>query len=220
SDVETRPNQLLILPTWRDWLTTTDRFLETGFFEEWHGLLNSPEFLELCRRFDLDVVFGLHPNMRQHIAEFSDSPAQAFVQGEVSVQTLIKQSGIMITDYSSAGLDFSFLHKPLLYFQFDQSRFFGNAGSHFDLDHELPGPVSTTRTSLLSQLERLLSNGTSTFDKYFNRADRLYPFRDQNNRERIVRAIIRAKRHRALTDVAYSEPFQLAKKRLRKSKHY
>src|SRR5699024_226118 len=40
------------------------------------------------------------------------------------------------------------------------------------------------------------------------------------NRERIVRAIIRAKRHRALTDVAYSEPFQLAKKRLRKSKHY
>src|SRR5699024_332220 len=35
SDVETKPKQLLILPTWRDWLTTTDRFMETRFFEEW-----------------------------------------------------------------------------------------------------------------------------------------------------------------------------------------
>jgi len=220
SDVETKPKQLLILPTWRDWLTTTDRFMETRFFEEWHGFLNSPEFLDLCRRFDLDVVFGLHPNMRQHIGEFSDSPAQVFVQGEVNVQTLIKQSGIMITDYSSAGLDFSFLHKPLLYFQFDQSRFFGKAGSHFDLSRELPGPVNTTRSSLISQLDRLLSNGASSFDRYFERADSLYPFRDQNNRERIIHAIANAKRRRKLDALKNSEPVQIAKKRLRRNKRY
>src|SRR5699024_2315738 len=220
SDVETKPKQLLILPTWRDWLTTTDRFMETRFFEEWHGLLSSPEFLEVCDRFDLDVVFGLHPNMRQHIGEFSDSPAQVFVQGEVNVQTLIKQSGIMITDYSSAGLDFSFLHKPLLYFQFDQSRFFGKAGSHFDLSRELPGPVNTTRSSLISQLDRLLSNGASSFDRYFERADSLYPFRDQNNRERIIHAIANAKRRRKLDALKNSEPVQIAKKRLRRNKRY
>lgn len=219
-DTELRPNQLLILPTWRDWLTTTDNFLETRFFTEWHSLLNSTEFSELCKKFNLNVVFGLHPNMRQHIAAFADSPVNIFIQGEVNVQTLIKQSGIMITDYSSAGLDFSFLHKPLLYFQFDQSKFFGKAGSHFDLDRELPGPVSTTRGSLLHQLERLLSNGVSSFDEYFERANRLYPFRDQGNRERIVHAIANARRRSSIDELLHAEPVQLAKNRLRKSKHY
>lgn len=219
-DVEVRPNQVLILPTWRDWLTSTDTFPETRFFDEWHGLLNSPEFHNLCQRFGLDVIFGLHPNMRQHIGEFSDSRVRIFVQGEVNVQSLIKQSGIMITDYSSAGLDFSFLHKPLLYFQFDRTRFFGNTGSHFDLDRELPGPVCLTRGSLLRHLDRILSNGVDSFDEYFDRADLLYPFRDQNNRERIFHAILNATRRSTVDGIAHSEPMQLLKRRLRRSRHY
>lgn len=220
SDVEVRPNQILILPTWRDWLTSTDSFQETKFFDEWYGFLNSPELRDLCRRFELDVVFGLHPNMRQHIDTFSDSPARVFVQGEVNVQTLIKQSGIMITDYSSAGLDFSFLHKPLLYFQFDQARFFGKAGSHFDLGNELPGPVTSTRSALVRQLEILLTNGDESYDKYFERADRLYPFRDENNRERIVRAILKTSRSSKVDRLSHSEPVQILAKRLRRNKHY
>ena len=219
-DVAVQPNQVLILPTWRDWLTSTDSFTETRFFEEWHGFLDSPEFAELCERFNLDVIFGLHPNMRQHINEFAETPARIFVQGEVSVQSLIKESGIMITDYSSAGLDFSFLHKPLLYFQFDRSRFFGKSGSHFDLDRELPGRVSLTRSSLLRNLENLLAGGSQTSDEFFARADKLYAFRDQNNRERIVRAILNATKRPSLDKVAHSEPVQLLQKRLRKSKHY
>lgn len=219
-DTELKPNQLLILPTWRDWLTTTDSFPDTRFFTEWHSLLNSPELAALCEQFNLEVVFGLHPNMRQHIGAFANTPAKIFIQGEANVQTLIKQSGIMITDYSSAGLDFSFLHKPLLYFQFDSSRFFGKAGSHFDLDRELPGPVSTSRVSLLRQLENLLTTGSSAFEEYFERADRLYPFRDQNNRERIVRAIVNARPHKSIDELLYAEPVQLAKNRFRKSKHY
>ena len=219
-DVRVRPNQVLILPTWRDWLTTTDSFEETKFFEEWHGFLNSPELLDLCRRFDLDIVFGLHPNMRHHIEKFSNSPARIFVQGEVNVQTLIKQSGIMITDYSSAGLDFSFLHKPLLYFQFDRTRFFGKSGSHFDLERELPGPVCWSRNGLLRQLERLITAGEQSFSEYFARADLLYPFRDQNNRERIVQAVLTASPRSTLDNVTHSEPVQLLQKRLRRSKHY
>lgn len=220
SNVEVRPNQVLILPTWRDWLTSTESFQETRFFEEWFGLLNSPELRDLCDRFELDVVFGLHPNMRQHIDTFSDSPARVFVQGEVSVQTLIKQSGIMITDYSSAGLDFSFLHKPLLYFQFDQARFFGKSGSHFDLSSELPGPVSSTRSALVRQLETLLTQGSGAYDKYSDRADNLYPFRDTDNRARIVRAILKATRSSRVDKLSYSEPVQILAKRLRRNKRY
>lgn len=219
-DVEVQSNQVLILPTWRDWLTSTDSFTETRFFQEWHGFLSSPEFAELCEKFNLDVIFGLHPNMRKHISEFADTPVRIFVQGEVSVQSLIKESGMMITDYSSAGLDFSFLHKPLLYFQFDRSRFFGKSGSHFDLDRELPGRVSLTRGSLLRSLESLLADGTESFDEFFDRADSLYAFRDQNNRERIVRAIRNATKRASLDKVAHSEPVQLLQKRLRRSKHY
>lgn len=219
-DVPVRQNQVLILPTWRDWLTSTDDFTNTRFFREWQGLLNSSEFHELCRKHDLDVVFGLHPNMRQHIRAFADSPARIFVQGEVNVQTLVKQSAVMITDYSSAGLDFSFLHKPLLYFQFDRSRFFGRSGSHFDLDRELPGPVVSSRNSLIRQLDGVLSTGAASFSTYFERADKLYPFRDQNNRERIVNAISNAKKRSYSAGLAHSEALQAVKNRIRRSKLY
>ncbi|MEX6101942.1 CDP-glycerol glycerophosphotransferase family protein [Mammaliicoccus sciuri] len=35
---------------------------------------------------------------------------------------LFKESKLMITDYSSVAFDFSFLEKPVIYYQFDRDR--------------------------------------------------------------------------------------------------
>ncbi|MGO2942331.1 MAG: CDP-glycerol glycerophosphotransferase family protein [Brevibacterium aurantiacum] len=219
-DVSLRPKQVLILPTWRDWLGSDEGFINSEFLAEWHGLLSSPEFTELCARHGLEVIFGLHPNMRQHIGMFDDAPVKTFVQGEVNVQTLIKESGLMITDYSSAGLDFSFLHKPLIYFQFDRARFFRGTQSHFDLDRELPGPVCFNASSLLETLERYITSAADNQAIYNERADALYPFRDQSNCERIFEAVANAKRQFSASDFTQTETASVITKRLRQHKYY
>ena len=44
----------------------------------------------------------------------------------------------MITDYSSVAFDFSFLNKPVIYYQFDRNEFLGKEASHIDIEKELP----------------------------------------------------------------------------------
>ena len=67
-----------------------------------------------CPIKNVDIIFCLHPNM-QAFVEYFDIPDYIKVirQGEVDVQLLIKESKLMITDYSSVAFDFSFLENQL-----------------------------------------------------------------------------------------------------------
>ena len=65
--------------------------------------------------------------------------------GDIAIQDLLLRSMAVITDYTSAAIDFSFLDRPVFYYQFDRTRFLGKRPSHFDLDEELPGEIVATR---------------------------------------------------------------------------
>ncbi|WP_254668941.1 CDP-glycerol glycerophosphotransferase family protein [Brevibacterium sp. CS2] len=215
-----RPQQVLILPTWRDWLTSPEAVSASEFTAAWRSLLSSPRLAELRERYGLDIVFGLHPNMRQFIGEFADLPVRVFVQGEVRVQDLLRQSGMMITDYSSAGLDFSFLHRTLVYYQFDRERFFRGTRSHFDLETELPGPVRFDESAVLDEIERHYESGGVTDPEYIARADALVAHRDRGSSERIVDAVRAATRTRTPLDLVHHEAVQAGWRRIRRSRAY
>lgn len=215
-----RPQQVLILPTWRDWLTTPEAVSTAEFTAAWRSLLSSPRLAELKERYGLDIVFGLHPNMRQFIGEFADLPVRVFVQGEVRVQDLLRESGMMITDYSSAGLDFSFLHRTLVYYQFDRERFFRGTRSHFDLETELPGPVRFDEAAVFEEIERHYASGGVTDPEYIARADALVAHRDRGSSERIVEAVRAATRTRTPRDLLRHEAVQAGWRRIRRSRAY
>ena len=42
---------------------------------------------------------------------------------EIDIQNLLKDSALMITDYSSVFMDFAYMEKPEIYFQFDEDQF-------------------------------------------------------------------------------------------------
>src|SRR6185437_10026836 len=112
------------------------------------------------------------PNMQRFISLFHDAPVRVISQGEVDVQQLMKESAVLVTDYSSVGFDFSFLHRPVLYYQFDQERFLGRWGSHLDLDVELPGPIIFTVDDLIGRIEQTVADGLQMDPMYQRRADR------------------------------------------------
>jgi CDP-glycerol glycerophosphotransferase len=180
--------QLLILPTWREWIVDADIYLDSEYHQRWNELLHDDRLQALATKHDLEIVFCLHPNMQRFIAEFADAPVRVISQGEVDVQHLMKESAALLTDYSSVGFDFSFLHRPVVYYQFDQSRFLGPTGSHLDLDSELPGPIMFTAEEVLSALESLADNGFEMSGTYQRRADRFVAHRDRHSSERIFAA--------------------------------
>lgn len=220
-DVALKPRQILVIPTWREWLQDPDRFLESEYYERWMTFLTAPAFRSLIDAHGLEVVFCLHPNMQQHREAFSSIPARIIMQGEVDVQHLLKESGLMITDYSSVGFDFSFLHKPVVYYQFDRDRFLGKMGSHLDLDRELPGRVTKTPDELLAAVSASLDNGNRMEAHFVDRADRFISQRDTSSRERIVQAIKLARRaDSVLKRAGKSETVQRAVNVGRRSKFY
>lgn len=191
-DVEPQPSQLLIIPTWRDWLQDPERFLESEYFKAWSGFLYDDRLRTLATERGLDVVFCLHPNMQQFRHFFDGVPARIIVQGETDVQQLLKQSALMVTDYSSVGFDFSFLKKPVIYFQFDRNRFLGPSGSHLDLDVELPGRIVSSHDELIDAVAARLDDDSRMEPEYAQRADRFLTYRDRHNCDRIFDRIDRA----------------------------
>ena len=182
---------VLIMPTWRE-LLRTGTFVESDFFSNWHGFLTHPELQRLLRAHNLKIRFLLHPNLRM-FADFFDIPnVQLVRQGEADVQQLLKSSSVLITDFSSVAWDFSFLRRPVLYFQFDQKSLVKERAPHIDPFLRFPGPIATTPESLLSALTEVIAADLTMSDAYWSRAQDFLAFRDRNNCARIYDVVARA----------------------------
>src|SRR5699024_10617889 len=127
----------------------------------------------------------------------------------------------MVTDYSSVGFDFGFLHKPIIYYQFDQRRFIGPKLSHLDLDNDLPGEIVDEKEEVERLIEEYARLNFKMKDSYKHRADRFIKYRDQNASSRIYDVI---ENHESKGKLIDSATIQLIRqgiyRRFRKSKLY
>lgn len=188
-DNVTLKRQILIIPTWRDWVSNDETFLESEYYKRYKSLINNQKLKNLSERYCFNIIFCLHPNM-QRFSQYFECPGISVInQGEVDVQLLIKQSMLMLTDYSSVGFDFSFLHKPIIYYQFDRSRFIGNRPSHLDLNNDLPGNICFEEEEVLKDLEHYAANGFKMDVKFAKRADKFIKYKDRSSSERIFKVI-------------------------------
>lgn len=217
----TQKRQLLIIPTWRDWITNNEIFEQSDYFQRYLSLLTNPKLAELSEKFNIDILFVLHPNMQDYVSYFEETPVTIIKQGERDVQDLIKESMIMLTDYSSVAFDFSFLHKPVIYYQFDRNRFLGKFPSHLDLDAELPGYISDNEEKIFDELFRVAKNNFVMDTKYIERADKFIENRDGNSNERIYAAIRNLKKKNRILNFLENDTLVLKmKQRFRRSRVY
>lgn len=219
-DVEVK-RQILIIPTWRDWIINDEMFFESEYYERYRNLMNNEDLHKLAKDHDFEIVFCLHPNMQRFSKYFENPSVRIINQGEVDVQRLIKESALMITDYSSVGFDFSFLHKPVVYYQFDRARFIGQRPSHLDLDNDLPGEIVVNENDIIELITDYAKNGFRMKEQYIKRANKFIKYRDLSSSERIFRVINenQAKKH-----ILHNPKVELVKKgafnRFRRSKYY
>ncbi len=168
NDIDVVDNKILIMPTWRDYLnsSTVENFVRSTYNYNWTGLIN-----QVKNAFpDHEIDLYLHVNMQKFI-DYMDLDGVNILQDTSKVQEYMKESKVLITDYSSVGFDFSFLKKQVIYYQFDPNSFYGKFGSHLDIENELPGFISQEQDEIIGFLKEHFESGCVVQQEYLDRSN-------------------------------------------------
>lgn len=195
---------IFIMPTKREWIArpikeyekfdNIYKFQNTEYFKQWSSFLENPKLNQYIQKYNLDVIFFLHPVMQRFVTYFEKLNTNAKIKCnlDVDLQTMIKKSAVMITDYSSVSFDFAYMKKPLLYFQFDYEKFRSGhyQEGYFSYTNDGFGQVCETSEELCNNLCNIIDNGINMNKIYKKRVDEFFLYRDSNNCNRVYNAII------------------------------
>lgn len=197
-------NKILVMPTWRQWIPSAtwntrdmeknkELFLQSDYYAKYNGLINNAKILDLLEKHNLELIFYPHYEMQGYIDLFSTGSSRVTIakKDEYDVQQLLKESKILITDYSSIAFDFAYMRKMVIYYQFDETEYYKNhyQRGYFDYKEHGFGPVAYDSTELETYLERILEG---TLDSSFqNRSRVFFEKYDNKNCERIYDAVVK-----------------------------
>ena len=202
-DMKVVPRQVLLMPTWRSWIATptsasdeiedVSEFTKTHYYKGWSSFLNNERLREILRENDLHLIFYPHRDM-QGFLKFFDIDSEYITVAkwpEYDVQELLKSSAYLITDYSSIAMDFAYMKKRLMYYQFDYDDFRKGQypEGYFSYEKDGFGPVCYDAETALDELERAAGESFANPPEYLSKHDAFFDLYDTNNCERNYNAI-------------------------------
>ncbi len=185
--------QILIMPTWRSYINK-ERFEDCEYYKQYASLLKNPIFHDLLNKYNYSAVFYPHYEIQPLIESFKklNIPTSISIAGfDYDVQTLLKESDMLITDYSSVYFDIGYMHKPILFFQFDQKEFYSKHYQKGYFNCNDIGDIVTDINTLLRCLESLLQKDCKMEKKYEDFALSFFVIRDSHNCDRVYNAILK-----------------------------
>lgn len=194
---------ILIMPTWRSWLSPPSnndvksedirKMKDSSYYKEWNRLLHDQEFLKLVDDNGLKVIFYQHREMQKFKDMFVSTRNDIVIasQEDYDVQELLIGSAYLITDYSSIAMDFAYMNKPLVYYQFDYNEFRKQhyEEGYFSYEEDGFGPVCYEFDSLMTVIKRNIANNFQNHPNYVKRHDDFFDLYDKNNCKRNYEAI-------------------------------
>lgn len=190
-------NQILIMPTWRYWFNLRSKsvkgedanFETSEYLNKWQELLNSEYLTELINRYNLKVIFYPHRNMQKYLGDFTVNNKNIIVADwrNYDIQKLLKESRLMITDYSSVFFDMIYMKKNVIFYQFDIDKYrsIQYKEGYFDYSNNPFADSFTNSKDVLKKLADLIQNEyglSETFEKAFHEYFKYY---DMNNCKRV-----------------------------------
>ena len=187
--------QVLLMPTWRAWLANLnlEQFLVSDYYQKYQSLLNNSNLHKLLMNNDLELIFYPHSDMQKFISLFYVNCSRIKIASakEYDIQTLLNESVLLITDYSSVAFDMAYMCRPVFYYQFDYQKYREgqHAEGYYSYEKDGFGPVIGEEYMLIEALYKCVINKLQIEKKYYNRIENFFALRDRKNCKRIYEAI-------------------------------
>lgn len=177
--------QILIMPSWREYLQKSEFALKNSkYFKGLNDLLNNEELIDYAKDKGYKIIFKPHPNLAKFRYLF-DLDKNIIVDDKKTYPELFNESKLLITDYSSVAFDFSYLKKPVIYYQYSDDYNFDLSKSYFDYKTMGFGEVIKKEDDLIKLIKDYLDNDCEMKENYKKRVDKFYKYNDQNNSKRV-----------------------------------
>ena len=113
-----------------------------------------------------------------------------FLDKDVTVADEITSSIANITDYSGVAIDFLYMNRPILFYQFDKEKYKEDVGSYIDLDKEMFGYVAYNKNQAVDELIKLIEGNFEVKKDQEDARNKFFRYNDNNNCERIYNTIL------------------------------
>lgn len=181
--------KILIMPTWRDWLNSTYAFDNSDYMKHYLSLINSPKLQALINEYDIEINFYPHYRSQMFFKSFltdNKSDINYIELGDKTVQELLVEHDLLITDYSSVSFDFSYMKKPVIFYHFDVKKFF-RKGILRSIKDTFIGDIAHTEKELISLIEDNIKNPKNM--EYQNLSS-IFDYTDHHNNQRVYHSIL------------------------------
>lgn len=188
--------QVLIMPTWRkQYVRMTDaEFTNSVYFKRYREVLSNSVLIDTLRKNGYSIKFYNHIEFQKfnHCFDSLNNDVVQICQfGDKKVQDLLKESCVLITDYSSVYYDFLYMLKPVVFYHFDMQEFQKSQyGRIFD-DFKKLGYVCDNQNDISLSISNLLNNHFVMEEKFVEEVSKVFKYRDTCNCKRVYENIIR-----------------------------
>ena len=189
---EKTKRQILIAPSWRTDLhnMTIKYIMDSDYFKTINSLINNKTLISIAEKYDYKIIFKPHPMVYGYVDLF-ETNEYVTIDEKTTYQVLFKDSDLLITDYSSIAFDFSYMKKPIIYYQHDDDYNFKEG--YFKYKTMGFGDVITDENILISKIEEYLKNDCKMEEIYTKRVNSFYKYNDKNNCKRVYDATLNLK---------------------------
>ena len=197
-NAEIKENEILFMPTWRNWIKSENLKIEdTEYFKNITGLVTDGKLNEYLERKGILLNLYIHQLMHDYLGNFGSIKLGKNIRllpKEAEITKELMKARILITDYSSVAYDFYYLDKPIIFFQFDKKEYTEKVGSYVDLDNELFGKEAYTIEECVKDIIEISENNFKydgvIEEKSEKLKDKFLKYNDKDNCKRVYELIL------------------------------
>lgn len=185
---------ILYTPTWRDWIKfSSGKFTDTDYFKSIMNFLNDDKLNKILDDKDINVKIYMHHLMHEFIDDIKENITGkriVFLDKGVTLANEIRKSAVNITDYSSVAIDFLYMNRPILFYQFDLEEYMEKVDSYIDLKGEMFGFLAYNNEEAVNKLIEIIENNFEVMDNQKNKRNKFFRYNDNKNCKRIYDCVI------------------------------
>ena len=190
-----KSRDILYMPTWRDWIKfSSESFTQTEYFKNIMDFLNDEKLNKILEDNDVNIKFYMHHLMHEFIDDIRKNITGnriIFLDRDVTLASEITSAVANITDYSGVAIDFLYMNRPIVFYQFDKEKYINEVNSYINLDTEMFGYLAYNKDQAVDEVIKLIDNDFKVKKNQEYARNKFFRYNDNDNCRRIYEAILK-----------------------------